>query len=189
MPRPRLLVARRSPQRVAALGRFETLPWLATRSPTYGLAQVPSTDLDIPIFGQLAPSKLPLGDAPRTGSAERRKPRRSAQEWAAPVVSVETRAAGPAPRSRTRRSRPRTRRPAARRSSGRHPRSRRSVQPSTHPRLRLIPAHLEYASGGLDFRPDAPPGNECAREGGISKVDRDRVIQHAPRSRGHHLGG
>ena len=38
-------------------------PWLAARSPTYGLAQIPPADLDIPILGQLAPSQLPLGDA------------------------------------------------------------------------------------------------------------------------------
>jgi hypothetical protein len=52
------------------LGRFETLPWLAARSPTYGLAQIPPADLDIPILGQLAPAQLPLGDALEPGSLE-----------------------------------------------------------------------------------------------------------------------
>ena len=52
------------------MGRFETLPWLAARSPTCGLAQVPSADLDIPILGQLAPSQLPFGDALDQGSED-----------------------------------------------------------------------------------------------------------------------
>ena len=48
---------------MAARGRFETLPWLAAQFPTCGLAQVSPADLDIPILGQLALAKLPLGDA------------------------------------------------------------------------------------------------------------------------------
>jgi len=43
--------------------RFETLPRQAARSPTCGLAQIPSADLDIPVPGQLAPAQLPLSDA------------------------------------------------------------------------------------------------------------------------------
>ena len=55
---------------MAAMGRFATLPWLAARSPTYGLAQIPPADLDIPILGQLAPSQLPLSDALEPGPLE-----------------------------------------------------------------------------------------------------------------------
>ena len=49
---------------------FETFPWLAARSPTDGLAQVPSTDLHVPILGQQAPSQFPLGDAFEPGPLE-----------------------------------------------------------------------------------------------------------------------
>ena len=53
-----------------SLGRFETLPRLTAQSPTCGLAQIPRTDLDIPILGQLALAQLPLGDALKPGSLE-----------------------------------------------------------------------------------------------------------------------
>ena len=56
--------------RASAMGRFETFPWLAARSPTYGLAQIPPADLHIPILGQLAPSQLPFGDAVESSSLE-----------------------------------------------------------------------------------------------------------------------
>ena len=46
-----------------ATRRFDTFPWLAARSPAYGLAQVPPANLDILILGQLAPSQFPLDDA------------------------------------------------------------------------------------------------------------------------------
>jgi hypothetical protein len=51
-----------------SLGRFETFPWLAARSPTCGLAQIAPADLDIPVLGQLAPAQLPLRDALEPGS-------------------------------------------------------------------------------------------------------------------------
>ena len=51
----------------SALGRFETFPWLAARSPTYGLAQIAPVDLYIPVPGQLASAELPLGDALEAG--------------------------------------------------------------------------------------------------------------------------
>jgi hypothetical protein len=47
------------------------------------------------------------------------------------------------------------------------------------PRLRLILAHPEYATGCLGLRPDAPPGHKCARKRRLSEKDRERVIRHA----------
>ena len=56
------------------------------------------------------------------------------------------------------------------------------MQPRSDPRLRLILPDLEHASGRLDLRPDAPPGNERAREGWIGEVDRESVAQHPART-------
>ena len=43
--------------------------------------------------------------------------------------------------------------------------------------LRLFLAHFEDAACRLDLLPHTPPGDECAREGGITEVDRKSVIQ------------
>jgi hypothetical protein len=56
---------------------------------------------------------------------------------------------------------------------------RRPVQPRPDPRSRLVLPHLEYAAGGLDPGPHAPPGDEGVGECGIREVDRNRVIQNA----------
>jgi len=42
----------------------------------------------------------------------------------------------------------------------------------------------KHAAGHLDLGPDAPPGNEGARERRIREIDRDRVVQDPPYSRG-----
>jgi hypothetical protein len=42
--------------------------------------------------------------------------------------------------------------------------SRCPMQPCSDPRRRVLLSHLEHASGRLDLRPRAPPGDECARE-------------------------
>ena len=60
------------------------------------------------------------------------------------------------------------------------------MQPGSDPRLRLILADLEHAPGRLDLRSYAPSGYERARQGRISEVDREGVIQLAARSRGRH---
>ena len=51
------------------------------------------------------------------------------------------------------------------------------MQSRRDPRLRLVLPHLEDTARRLCLRPDAPPGDECAREGGITEVDRKSVIQ------------
>src|SRR6516162_6241995 len=61
-------------------------------------------------------------------------------------------------------------------------RSRRSVQPRPDPRLQLVLPNPEHASRRLDLRPDAPPGDECARQRRIGEIDRESVIQHASHS-------
>jgi len=48
---------------MTGMGRFKTFPWLAARSPTCGLPQIPPADLDIPVLGHPAPSQLPFGNA------------------------------------------------------------------------------------------------------------------------------
>ena len=40
--------------------------------------------------------------------------------------------------------------------------------------------------GRLDLAPDAPPGDECAREGSIGKVERKRIVEHTTRPRRRH---
>ena len=42
----------------------------------------------------------------------------------------------------------------------------------------------KHAAGHLDLGPDAPPGNEGARERRIREIDRDRVVQDPAYSRG-----
>jgi len=44
----------------------------------------------------------------------------------------------------------------------------------------LILAHPKGPVGRLDLRPGAPPRDEGARQRGIEKVDRDRIIDDAP---------
>jgi hypothetical protein len=60
------------------------------------------------------------------------------------------------------------------------------VQRGPPPRWRLVLAHLEDASGALDLITGTPPSDEGIREGGISEIDRQGVIQHAARARGCH---
>ena len=60
------------------------------------------------------------------------------------------------------------------------------MKPRANPRLRVIFAHLEHTANRLDLSPEAPSGYERARQGRISEVDREGVIQHAARSRGRH---
>jgi hypothetical protein len=62
----------------------------------------------------------------------------------------------------------------------------RSVQARPNPRRRLILPHLEHAPGRLDTAPDAPPGDEGARERCIGEIDGDRIIQHPAHSRRRH---
>src|SRR6516162_11348243 len=60
------------------------------------------------------------------------------------------------------------------------------MQSRPDPRLRVVLPNLEHAAGCLDLCPNTPPGDECAREGGITEVDREGVIRHAARPRGRH---
>jgi len=53
------------------------------------------------------------------------------------------------------------------------------VQPSAHPRRRLIFANLEDAACGLGLHPDAPPRDERAREGGFTEVGMLRTSSRA----------
>jgi hypothetical protein len=75
--------------------RFETLAWLAARSPTSGLAQIAPVDLDIPVLGQLAPLQLPLGDALEPGPLMAVPPPCTAPGWPLGQEALGTRAAGP----------------------------------------------------------------------------------------------
>ena len=86
---------------MAAVGRFETLPWLEARSPTCGLAQIPPADLDMSHPRSTGGGAVSALLCSQIGSAELRKPRRSVQGWAAPAVGVETPAAGSLARGRT----------------------------------------------------------------------------------------
>ena len=55
--------------------------------------------------------------------------------------------------------------------------SRRPVH-RPDPRRRLILPYLEHARSRLGFRPDAPPGDEGARERRNREIERDRVVEH-----------
>ena len=53
------------------------------------------------------------------------------------------------------------------------------MQPGADPCPRCIVAQLEDATGSLDLRPDAPPGDKRTRQGRLGEVDREGIIQHA----------
>jgi hypothetical protein len=67
---PGALSAHHAVEQLSGKGRFETLPWLAARSPTCGLAQIAPVDLHIPVLGQLAATQLALSDALEPGPLE-----------------------------------------------------------------------------------------------------------------------
>jgi hypothetical protein len=58
---------------------------------------------------------------------------------------------------------------------------RGAMQPCPDPRCRLILAYLEHAAIRLRPGPGAPPGDKRARKCGVEEINRDGVVQHAPR--------
>ena len=144
--------------------------------------QVPPADLDIPILGQLAPAKLPFGDALEPGPLKVVRVDAAPWGWAVPAIAAGTHGAAPEPRRGTTRPDPELDGLLFRVPVG-VPLSRRPVQPCPNPRLRLILPNLEDPARGFGPCPNTPPGNKRAREGGIREIDRESVIQHAPRPR------
>jgi len=60
--------------------------------------------------------------------------------------------------------------------------SRRPMQPRPNPRRRLILTDPEHAASRLDLGPHTPPRHEGACECRICEIERDRVVEHTPRS-------
>ena len=116
--------------------------------------QVPPADLDIPILGQLAPAKLPFGDALEPGPLKVVRVDAALWGWAVPAIAAGTHGAAPEPRRGTTRPDPELDGLLFRVPVG-VPLSRRPVQPCPNPRLRLVLPNLEDPTGRLDLRPDA----------------------------------